>query len=242
MFLMPFPIGIILLVIGLFALFTNRQKLSKIFIMSSLAWFFLLSYGPIVNPLLNRLESTYPALQQAPQNIRYIYILGAGNIDNENYPLTAQVTSNAVIRLNEGIRLYRQLNGKAKIIVSGYSKKENAIPHAYKQKRLAIALGVPEKDIIAEPLPKNTKDEALAAKKIVQNEPFILVTSAFHMKRAMGLFRRENLHPIAAPTDYFSHDKEVSYADAFNVNYLEYSNYLFHEYIGILWSKLKGDI
>ncbi len=240
MFLMPLPLGMSLIVLGLFFLYRNKLQKAKITFMVSIAWFFLFSYSPFVNTLLHTLESNYPTLHQAPKEIKYIYVLGGGHSTDKSLPITSQVNYSSVVRLNEGIRLYHQLGQKAKIIVSGYSGLYDDTPHAVMQKKLALALGVPTEHIILRPKPRDTQEEAIAAKKLLDNQPFILVTSASHMTRAINFFTQEGLSPIPAPTNHQASIKQLVYTDFFSSYALMKSRIIFHEVLGLVWQKLKS--
>ena len=89
--------------------------------------------------------------------------------------------------------------------------------------------------------PKDTKEEAIETKNITKNEKVILVTSASHMKRAVKLFEKEGLNVIASPTEHraYSNTYPSSY---FNSNNLKKVELAFHEHIGIIYSKIKGEI
>ncbi|MEJ5167677.1 MAG: ElyC/SanA/YdcF family protein, partial [Arcobacteraceae bacterium] len=137
---------------------------------------------------------------------------------------------------SEGVLLYHKI-GDAKLIFSGYSGNDT-VPHAFMQKKLAIELGVKEEDIITFSNPKDTYEEAVAIKELLGNEPFILVTSAFHMSRAIDTFNFVGLSPIPAPTghklsniDYF---KRPSGYD------IQKSETAVWEYLGLLFNKLKS--
>ena len=110
--------------------------------------------------------------------------------------------------------------------------------------RLAKELGVKEENLIVNGLPKDTKEEAVFTKSIVGDEPFILVTSATHMPRAMLLFESLGLNPIPAPTDFYKTDFDTaalkSYFMAPSVDSFYLSTIAMHEYIGILWGKIRG--
>ncbi|HSR74014.1 MAG TPA: envelope biogenesis factor ElyC [Sulfurovum sp.] len=240
MFIMPLPLGVVLIVLGLFFLYKNKLTKAKFTLILSVVWLFLISYSPIPDILLYKLESKIPALHTAPTDIKYIYVLGGGHHTDQDQPITSQVVDTSVVRLAEGIRLYRQLNGKAKIIVSGYHGLYDKTEHATMQKRLAISLGVDEKDIILHLGTKDTQEEAQAGKKLLGSEPFILVTSASHMPRALKFFKQEGLHPIPAPTNHLGKNKNLDYTDFFSASALKQSHILFHEYLGLLWQKLKG--
>jgi len=104
--------------------------------------------------------------------------------------------------------------------------------------KLAIALGVNEENIIISEKPKDTQEEAIFSKKIVGENPFVLVTSASHIPRSMALFKSLGLKPIAAPTAFY----KGSFKGFFRLPTMgsfQVSQIAMHEYWGILWSKLK---
>jgi len=239
-FLMPLPLGMILLSIALFFLLKEQHKKGKLFLMSGLLWLFAFSYDPLANLLLYQIESRYPTLHQAPAQTRYIYVLGASHHSDAKLPITAQVNPEAVVRLTEGIRLYHQLKGKATLILSGYSGFSDPLPHALMQKQLAMSLGIPASSIIIEPSPKDTQEEAQVAKKRIQDQTLILVTSASHMPRAMRWFQKEGLHPIPAPTAHHASIAHLHYFAFFSVKALEISTIAFYELLGTVWQALKG--
>ena len=185
---MPLSIVMISFGLGLWMIYKNSYKKAKVFLSISFVWLFLCSYSPLINSLLYKLETTYPTLHEAPQNIHYIYLLGGGHHTDKNLPITSQIVPTSVVRFTEAMRLYRQLT-HAKIILSGYSGLDDKTSHALIQYKLATALGIPSKSLIVKSSPKDTKEEALIATKIIGKEPFILVTSASHMKRAIQLFK-----------------------------------------------------
>lgn len=240
MFIMPLPLGVALIILGLFFLYKNRLTKAKFTLTISVVWLFLISYSPVPDLLLYKLESKVPTLHTAPADIQYIYVLGGGHHTDKDQPITSQVVDTSVVRLNEGIRHYRQLQGKAKIIVSGYHGLYDPTEHAMMQKRLAIALGIDENDMILHLGTKDTQEEAQAGKKLLGSKPFILVTSASHMTRALKFFKKEGLHPIPAPTNHLGNKKYLNYTDFFSATALKKSHILFHEYLGLLWQKIKG--
>lgn len=240
LFIMPFSIGMLLLFIGIMLLFKNRRKKASLFLSFSFVWLFIISYSPFANAFLYPYEHTYPTLQQAPQNTAYIYVLGSGHHTDASQPITSQNSEVSSVRLNEAIRLYHQLKEKPTIIVSGYSGLYDPTSGAQIQKELAIALGVNADKLHLEPTPKDTQDEAEAAKKYIGNAPFILVTSASHMKRAMLFFKHEGLSPIPAPTNHLAHITHPHYGDIFDTDALRKTDMAWHEMLGLLWQKMKG--
>ncbi|WP_198305360.1 ElyC/SanA/YdcF family protein [Arcobacter vandammei] len=241
-FILPIPIGLFLLIISFVFLLRNSYKKAKILLFIAILWFILISNQTISNMILAPLENIYPSLIDTP-NVNYILVLGNAHKSDDNLSITSQVKATAVNRLIEGLRHYKNLemnNKKAKLIVSGYSF-DDPNSHAQMQKLLAISLGVNENDIITLDTPKDTFDEAIETKKIVNNEKIILVTSASHMKRASMIFEKNGLNIIPSPTEHKAY--HTSYPSSyFNSNNIKKVELAIHEYLGILYSKIKGEI
>lgn len=218
----------------------QKIKKAKGMLSLSIIWFSLFSYSPFANMLLHAIESNHPTLHSTPKDIKYIYVLGGGHHTDKNLPITSQVADTSVVRLNEGIRLYQQLHRDAKIIVSGYTGLYDTTEHAVMQQRLAISLGVDEEDIILHLGTRDTLEEAQAGKNLLADKPFILVTSASHMTRAVKFFKHEGLNPIPAPTNHLASTQHPNYTDFFSSEALMKSRIVFHEVLGILWQKIKG--
>ena len=240
MFIMPLPIGMILFLLGLIFLFRQKHNKAKLFFILSFVWMMLISYEPLTNYLLYKHEMHHPALKKVPENIEYIYVLGNGHHTDESHPITSQVNSISSVRLNEAIRLYYQLNEKPTIILSGYSGLFDPTPGAIMQQRLAITLGIKAEKLHIEPTTKDTQEEAKAAKKYIGDKPFILVTSASHMMRAKHFFTHEGLNPILAPTNHLASIKHPNYAGVFSPYAMRQATILWHEWLGMLWQKIKG--
>ncbi len=221
-FIMPLSIGLILGLIGLYFLYRKSYSKAKLFLTFSLIWIIIVSYQPFSNMLIEPLESKYQKLESIPQDVKYILLLG-GDARGRTY---------------EVLRLYYKIPN-VKIITSGYEGRAN-IPEAIKNKEFLVELGIPKNRIITQVKPRDTKEEAVYTKKLVGEDKFILVTSATHMDRAMKLFKKEGLKPIAAPTDHKLRD--YYFISTPSGNDLQKTEISWHEYIGTLWYKLKGNI
>jgi uncharacterized SAM-binding protein YcdF (DUF218 family) len=219
---MPLAIGLILGIIGLFFLYRNSIKKAKLFLTLSLIWIALVGYQPFSNTLLKNLEDRYPQLTNIPTNTTYLLILG-GNKQGRTY---------------EALKLY-QKNKDLKIVTSGPLRSDGKI-EAEVEAEFLIELGIPKKSIIMQKEPRDTREEAIYMKQKVGNKPFILVTSAYHMPRAMAIFKAQGLNPIAAPANIMS--SKNGYLSIPNGAKLFESQIAFHEYLGLLWYKLRGYI
>lgn len=242
-FIMPLPIGLFLLLLALIFLFRKSIKRAKIFLILGLLWFALLSNQTISNIIISPLENSHKALIETPEDVEYILVLGNGHKTNEKFAITSELNTTSINRLVEGIRHYKNLKNKdknLKLIVSGYAF-DDPNTHAQMQKKMAIILGVLEEDIITLDTPKDTIEEAVEVKKIVEHKRLILVTSASHMKRASIIFKKEGLNIIESPTNhkYFISTYPTSYFSATNIKKVELA---FHEYLGIIYAYLNREI
>ncbi|MDA3909647.1 MAG: YdcF family protein, partial [Sulfurimonas sp.] len=225
-----------LFVLGLYTLFIKREQLAKLFLSLSFGLLFLFSYPPFANFLVQNLENKYQKYDYKSQ-VKYIHVLGSGHNTDPSQPLSSQIGSASVKRDLEGILIHKAIEG-SKIIFTGYAGNTDT-PTAIMNAKLAEALGVKLEDMLVNPKPKDTKEEAVFTKSIVGEEAFILVTSATHMPRAMRLFKSLGLNPIAAPTNFYK--KGFSgFLKVPNIGSFQKSQIAMHEYWGILWSKLKS--
>lgn len=230
------PLGLILALfaIGLLFLFQEKSRSAKISLSLSFTLLLLFSYEPFSNFLLFPLEKEYPKYS-TKEKVGYIHVLGSGHNTDSSQPLSSNLGNVGIKRVVEGVVLYKSMED-VKIIFSGYEGKTQ-ISNARINAKLAIALGVEERDIILAEKPKDTLQEALFAKEIIGEAPFILVTSATHMPRAMELFSSLGMHPIAAPTAFYAKEQE-SYLKAPDTGSLDNTQMAIHEYLGRLWGKI----
>lgn len=235
-FVEPFGMTIALFAIGLYFLLLKREKFSKIFLTLSFSVMILYSYPPFSNFLVEKLENQYPKYDYA-KNVKYIHVLGNGHNTDSDQPLSSQISSAGVKRDLEGILIHLNMQD-SKLIFTGFGGSTN-ISNAKMNAKLASSLGVKDENIIIGETPKDTKEEALFAKSVVKDEAFILVTSATHMPRAMMLFKSVGLNPIPAPTNFYKNKDESLFVLPTICDFGK-SQIAMHEYIGMLWSKLRG--
>ena len=87
------------------------------------------------------------------------------------------------------------------------------------------------------PLPGSldTSEEALHVARLMGSTPFLLVTSAYHMRRAMKLMQRAGAQPIAAPTGYLARNRRLGWDMVVpSSNALRRTERALHEYQGLL--------
>lgn len=237
-FLMPIPFIFILLGIGGLLWYLRRYKAAKRVGFTALALLFVCSWQPFAYAVSTPLQKQY--LQYTPDTpVDYVFVLGHGHSEGGFLPQSAKPSDTALKRLAEGITVYKN-NPGAKLIVSGYGGHVNNTPHASVQKQTAIALGVEPKDIITFTKPRDTFQEAQTFGARFEQSTFALVTSAVHMPRAAAIFAKMGLDPVAAPTDY-AYGRHINWFDLSGTN-IAATEAALHEYLGLVWYKMRGYI
>ena len=220
-FLSPLVIAFILALLGFYYFFKQQYKRAKLLFVLAFSWIFFISYDPVATTMLSALEDEYQRLKTIPKEVRYVLALG-GDTKGRTYEL---------------LRLYH-LNKDLKIITSGYEPRDR--DGAVHTARVLSESGIPKDIITIKEKSRDTKEEALMMKSLVGDRPFILVTAAYHMPRAMALFKKLGLNPIAAPTNFLVKERDwFNFLDQESGMNFEIA---LHEYIGLLWYTLKGDI
>ena len=118
------------------------------------------------------------------------------------------------------------------------------VPAAELMAVLARDLGVAPDAIVAETASRDTKDQARALKELVGEAPFVLVTSASHMRRAAAMLRKRGLHPLPAPTGHIVKGaRRWSPHDLYpGSGALCVSECALYEYLGYAWAWLRGQV
>ena len=151
------------------------------------------SFLPIDTWVLAPLENRFPAVHDMPDPIDGIIVLG-GAIDprlTAAHGMTA--LNNAAERITAFVALARRYP-KAKLVFTGGSGSLGGGPReADAAERLLGELGLDTARVQFERESRDTYENAIFSKRLAMPEPgerWILVTSASHMPRAVGIFRR----------------------------------------------------
>ncbi|MEX0695830.1 MAG: YdcF family protein [Rhodospirillales bacterium] len=204
----------------------------------------VVTFVPVGASMMKTLENRFPVPSSLPQNIDGIVVLG-GVID----PVMSAVRKDAVIngaveRITVSAALARAHPG-ARIIFTGGSGSitEQGFKEADYVSSLYASLGIPQERLTLEREARNTWENAKYSAELVSpglDETWILVTSAFHMPRAVGAFRRVGWKMIPYPVDFVT-TKTISFPSP--VNFAQGLGDLSnagHEWLGLISYWLTG--
>lgn len=200
----PLHVVIVLLVVA-YLLRRRRSKASAGLLIVGIVLLWVASSPITSHYLIAGLERQYPirTSEELP-SAKTIVLLG-GTV----YPVEAPRTEPEELsgsRVLMAARLFHA--GKAeRILCTGgvpYDSPSGPRNEAMDMKDVLIDMGVPETAIELEQESRNTNENAIYSARLLREEKIdsiLLVTSAFHMPRAMALFEREGLKVTAAPSD-----------------------------------------
>jgi uncharacterized SAM-binding protein YcdF (DUF218 family) len=195
----PLMLALLLAVVAGVVAWRGRKPVALGLLVAALIVAFVTSEGVVGDWLLDSLEARYPPLlDQSALQARWIVVLGSSYTPRDGIPVTAALDQDSLVRIVEGVRLAR-LNPAAKLLVSGGAADGKPRP-AQGYAELAHDLGIDQDSLVVSDQALDTNEEARDVVKLLGGEPFLLVTSAYHMPRAMQLMRRAGARPIAAPT------------------------------------------
>ena len=241
---MPLPACLFLAILGLFCLwFTRKQKTGKVLLTMSTVLLGVFSYCSVTDMLAKPLEQAYQPVSdfQGLEDVKWIVVLGGGSSVDPSLPPSTYLSDASLIRLSEGVFLHNRLP-KSKLVLTGRSGFEGIRPVAEVMADTASEWGVESENIVLETNATDTKDHPVYVKEFVGKDRFILVTSASHMPRAMGLFRKHGMDPIPAPTDYMVKEREGGLSPGVffpSAGSLEKAERVIHEYLGIVWARIR---
>mgnify|MGYP001314956680 FL=1 len=230
-FLMPLPLGLVFLTLGLVLLLRRRRLCGWGAL--TFGWLVLVvtSNRGVSSALTSSLESTYapvpPALAVAepkdgapaagdvasiwPPELRdaaFVAVLGGGHGDARALSSGQRLSNSARARLVEGVRIALALP-ETRLVVSGPDNggqpdvdEPPPQTHARVLADAAVELGFPRERIVEIDTARDTAEEVVALRLLAGTERIALVTSAWHLPRAMQLARHEGLEVFPCPADY----------------------------------------
>lgn len=249
---MPLSVCVVLMLAGLWLLDRperERRKLGRRLVAAALLALLVFSNNQVSLWLVRPLEKPFAPIAEIPPGAavpgalarcRYIVVLGGGHGDADFLPATSKLSTSALGRITEGVRLLR-LIPDARLIVTGPGE-EGRPTHASILAQAAVALGAPADRIVKVEQVRDTEDESRAVRSLIGDAPVALVTSAWHLPRAAALFRQAGVDILPCPADFLAKPRDGWHLDALfcEPESLSRSTYALHEYLGRLWLWLRG--
>jgi uncharacterized SAM-binding protein YcdF (DUF218 family) len=237
--LQPSSLMIGAVILGTVLAATQWRRLSRTLLWGGIAALLIGGLSPLGDLLIRPLEHRFeaPDLDRPGPAIAGIIVLGGGA--DMQAPDTRQIAglNEAAERYTEAVALARRLPGARLVLTADAPEAETA-------GRLFEALGVPKDRITLEAASRDTWENALLTARLLQPKPgerWLLVTSAWHMPRAMGCFRKAGFAVEPWPVDYRSPRKlDLARMHVSIPEGLRRIDFVAKEYIGLVVYYLTG--
>jgi len=196
----------LLALLGAVLLFTRWRRLGRRVIVLLALLMAVIAAAPVGDWLLRPLENRFPPLTQLPEHVDGIIMLGGGVstlLTAERRQPTVNDSAERFIAFADLARRYPA----AKLVYTGggLSLDEGRFREADAAREVLQWMGVDIGRVIFERQSRNTFENVADSKELVRPAPgetWILITSAYHMPRAVGLFRAQGWPVVPDPVDY----------------------------------------
>jgi len=239
----PGHIAVLLLVIGLIATWRGRRWGRWPILLGTL-FFVMLIATPANQWLLLPLEDRFRRPDPPPAHVDGIIVLGGAVDQNIAEARGIPALNGAAERMTEAVALARRYPD-ARLIFSGGqgSLIHGGTTEADVARTLWTAMGIPPERVIYEDEARNTWQNALLTRERAQPKPgeaWLLVTSASHMPRSVGVFRAVGWNVTPWPVNYRTGHSWSAWYDAPFPERLGQFEWALREWIGLTAYRLMG--
>lgn len=205
----------------------------------------VIGFSPVSTLLLQPLESRFPLPPKDMPAPAGIIVLG-GAVDED---LTAARGVPTLLpsgaRMIAGAALARRFPTARLIFTGGFASfSGHGLAEAPVARDIWLSLGVPASQITIEDRARNTWENGVFTRALLHPKPdetYLLVTSAWHMPRSMGIFRRLGYKVVAYPVDYRSFgDARDQHPPYRALDGMMNFDDAMHEWIGLVAYHLRG--
>lgn len=238
-FAQPLNFAILLVALALIALVLAWRRLA---ILTSAFAFLVLALGAWTSLgalMIHPLEDRFQRPVSLPEKINGIVVLGGGFEGGVNLVRGGYELNSSGDRFVEAAVLAAR-HPEAKVVVTGGSGNMilEGEGDGVTAPRLLTALGVAPGRLLLESQSRNTYENAVFTRDMVKagpGETWVLITSAFHMPRSIGLFRKAGFDVVPWPSDYRTTGKEsVGLSRDNPMDSLQNMSIALREWVGLL--------
>ncbi len=206
-FVQPSNLLLLIASIGAGLLFTRRARLGKILLTPVIGFFMLITLLPLGDLLIIPLEKRFPVPAELGKVDGIIVLSGAFNDKNSAWR-RIPVLNDYAGRFTKFIELARAYPD-AKLVFTGGAMHplHGGVTESDIARWFFTEQGLPLERFLFEDKSRNTQENVEFSQQLAQPKPdehWVLVTSAIHMPRSVGLFRKHGWNITPYPTGYFA--------------------------------------
>lgn len=205
-----------------------------------LLWSYLFSTPAVANALIAAIERPYPTVAApAAGGDPLIVVLSSGLVYASDAGNRVKLDEASWERTAAAVRLWKQIHGQ--LLFVGEPASDGTTSAAEEMRKAALEFGVPPSSIQLETRSTNTWENLSFIQPLVAARPDAwLVTSALHMRRAMGVARRLGMKLRPFPCDHRAFHLRHWYAWLPSSGGPAMFAEPMHELIGLVYYRLRG--
>jgi uncharacterized SAM-binding protein YcdF (DUF218 family) len=240
--LSPGNLLVLILAAGALSLLATRGRRGLSLVVVAAAGFVAFFALPVGDWLLAPLEARFPVPASMSGRVDGIIVLG-GAVDETVSAARGRVELNdAGTRMTDAVALVRRYPTARVVLTGGDSHLvENVPAEAGVMRAFFLAEGIDDSRLVLETQSRTTYENALFTRVLVQPKPgetWLLLTSAAHMPRAVGCFRRQGWDVVPYPVDYRTTGNGGFHTDLSLVHQLVLATKALREWVGLVGYRL----
>ena len=230
---------------GVCLLYFDREKLGRTLITVATIIIVLFSLFPISNMLLIPLENRFPIPEPLPKDINGVIVLGGAERPQLTQERGQVSLGGSAERLTTFVSLARRFSD-VKLVYAGGQGAIGLQEYkaAFTARLFFEQMGLDPDRVIFDSQSRNTMENAQNAFKLVKpkkGEKWVLITSAWHMPRSVGIFRKLDWEVIPYPVDFKTTGKlELNLVIPPKLSSTSSVSNVLYEWIGLIYYRLLG--
>ena len=235
---------VLLMVWGLLRMRRHVRQARHAFI-AALLIVLLAGWLPLPDALLRRLEKTHAAPTQAELS-RFSGVVVLGGATEASYVWEGHdqpALNGAAERMTAPLPWLREQPHRKLLFTGGEGALiGGALSEAERAHRFFTSMGVPDTQLLLEDKSRNTYENALLSAQLPgvdKAQPWLLVTSAWHMPRSLAAFQRAGWNVTPWPVDYWA-GNQTPWTQYSLVQGLGRWQVALHEHLGLLAYRFSG--
>lgn len=216
----------------------NRKQIAFCLVKLICIYFVVIAILPTGNFMLSSLENQFNVPETLPKNVDGILVLSGGENIDKTKKFNQIYTEGSTFRIIESLRL-QNLYPDIKIIFTGGSGSHfSRETSTYAAEMFYQEFSINPENIIFESKSTNTYENFLFTNQIIdfeKNNNWIIITSAFHMPRAIKVADAFGLNSTPYPVGFKASDNNLETFFNFNLlTNITYTQIAIKEYLGLI--------